>query len=67
MLSRRCEEVNDLYFDAVLNDDMEPVFDGTPEEVKAWLEANETEFSTQVCIGSTMKLVSVPEYLGLQV
>ena len=53
-----------MYFDAVLNNDMEPLFNGTPAEVKDWLEKNETDISILVCLGETMRVVSVPEYLN---
>lgn len=52
-----------VYFDAVLDKDMAPLFNGTPEETKKWLETNETDNSVRVCIGTSMALVTVPEYL----
>jgi len=52
------------YFDAVLDDDMKPLCNGSQEEVLAWLEER-TQFHSQlqVCIGRTMRFVSVEEYL----
>jgi hypothetical protein len=53
-----------MYFDAVLNDTMEPLFNGTPGETKKWLEENNTgDNSVRVCIGVSMTLVTVPEYM----
>lgn len=52
-----------MYFDAVLDENMQPLFNGTPEETKAWLENNETDNSVRVCIGESMVLVTVPEYM----
>jgi len=52
------------YFDAVLTKNMVPLFNGTPKETKKWLEDNETNETDMVCVGKTMKLVSVPEYLA---
>ena len=53
------------YFDAVLDERMHPLCNGTPEEVLAWLEARrEYDDDICVCIGKTMKIVSVEEYLA---
>lgn len=41
---------------------MVPLFNGTPEDTKEWLEKNETDNSVRVCIGESMVLVTVPEY-----
>lgn len=52
------------YFDAVLDERMQPLVNGTPEEVLAWLESRpQFEDQVQVCIGKTMQLVTVEEYL----
>jgi len=57
-----------MYFDAVLTDDLEPIFNGTREEVHAWLDRDEDETSRdtnlQVCDGRTLKIMSVDEYLA---
>lgn len=54
------------YFDAVLDDRMMPLVNGTQEEVLAWLEARpQFESQIQVCIGKTMQLVTVQEYLEM--
>lgn len=56
-----------MYFDAVLNTDMLPIYNGTPEQTKKWLEENpvEDEHAYQVCIGKTLQLVSVWEYKNM--
>lgn len=52
------------YFDAVLDERMTPLVNGTQEEVLEWLESRPTlESQVQVCIGKTMQLVTVEEYL----
>lgn len=55
------------YFDAVLDDDMKPLVNGTPEEVLAWLEERinlmPLQEQVRVCIGRTMQMVTVEEYL----
>lgn len=53
-----------MYFDAVLDDDMNPLVNGTQEEVLEWLDKRRgIEDEVQVCIGKTMQLVTVEEYL----
>lgn len=53
-----------MYFDAVLDPDMRPLFNGTPEETREWLE-NESETSSLViCVGKTMKILTPTEYLS---
>lgn len=54
-----------MYFDAVLNAAMEPLFNGTPSETEAWLEENETDDSIRICVGKTMQILSVADYLNL--
>lgn len=52
------------YFDAVLDEDLKPLCNGTPEEVLAWLESRQEYYDElQVCIGRTMQFVTVEEYL----
>lgn len=54
------------YFDAVLDNNMKPLCNGTPEEVLAWLEArSEYHGELQVCIGMSMRFVTVEEYLQM--
>lgn len=52
-----------MYFDAVLDGDLNPLFNGTPQECKAWLSETTVGPEVQVCIGKTLALVSVNEYL----
>lgn len=52
-----------MYFDAVLDKDSRPIFNGTPEETMEWLKTNQWAHKVDVCIGRTMQIVSVPEYL----
>jgi hypothetical protein len=51
-----------MYFDAVLDDRMNPLYNGTTEEVLAWLET-EKPMTVSVCIGKTMQLVTVEKYV----
>jgi hypothetical protein len=57
-----------MYFDAVLDLDngMKPIFNGTPEETKAWLRS--TTFpehsNIRVCLGKTLGFVTILEYLN---
>jgi deoxycytidine triphosphate deaminase len=56
-----------MYFDAVLNDEtMSPVYNGTPDETKEWLEKYARLFLAplNVCVGRTLDIVTVPEYLA---
>lgn len=55
--------MNYIYYDAVLDENMIPLFNGTPDETKTWLEKNKTDSSVRVCIGKSMTLVTVPEYM----
>lgn len=56
--------MNDIvYLDAVLDENLKPIFNGTPEETKEWLKENETDNSVRVCIGTSMAIVTVPEYM----
>lgn len=53
-----------MYFDCVVNIKAEPVFNGTPNEVKEWLLENEDLGEFKVVVGQTLAFVSVNEYLG---
>lgn len=55
------------YFDAVLDENMVPQFNGTPTETKNWLRQQEIHQTTswQVCLGKTMQMQTIPQYLGL--
>lgn len=51
-------------FDAVLDDRKKPLYNGTPEEVLMWLESQPSiQNEVMVCIGRTMRFVTVEEYL----
>lgn len=53
-----------MYFDAVLDERMNPIFNGTPEETKKWLSENRNNPDVaQVCDGRNMRLVSIDDYL----
>lgn len=51
------------YFDAVLDEKQFPVFNGTPEETKQWLLDNRDAWNLSVCVGKTLQMVSVQEYM----
>lgn len=54
------------YFDVVLGINNEPIFNGTPDEVKAFLEANKDDpwfDRLQVCLGTTLTMTSTENYL----
>ena len=56
-----------MYFDAVLDTDMQVLFNGTPEETKKWLESRSEEMLSHItCVvdGKTLRSMSVLEYLG---
>lgn len=58
------------YFDAVLDDDFAPIFNGTPDETREFLEKHgddENVKSARVCPGKTLQTMTVPEYLALSV
>lgn len=50
------------YFDAVLDDNANPLFNGTAEQTAEWLVRN-PNVSAQVCIGRTMEMKSIDDYL----
>jgi hypothetical protein len=55
-----------VYFDAVLDDRMMPVFNGTPEETKEWIKKNPTiiaEHDLWVCIGKTLRMMTIKAYM----
>jgi hypothetical protein len=51
------------YFDAVLDKDMEVLFNGTPEHTREWLRANDTALTDRVYDGRTLTPMTVQEYL----
>lgn len=52
-----------LYFDAVLTDNVIPIFNGTTEETVKWLQEHPEHSDKRVCVGKTMHIYLVPEYL----
>lgn len=53
-----------MYFDAVLDKNMQPIFNGTPEEVAKWLRRNQDDSTIdKVCAGQSMRLVEPKDYL----
>lgn len=53
-----------MYFDAVLDNSMQPIFNGTPDETRNWLLKNpEDHADVVVCEGQGMKIMTVSEYL----
>ena len=53
-----------MYFDAVLDPDMRPLFNGTPEETREWLEKKSENSSLMICVGKTMRMLTPTEYLS---
>lgn len=57
-----------MYFDAVLTEDMYPVFNGTSDEVCTWLTTHTVDVerdNVQVCDGRTMQMHTVADYLAM--
>jgi hypothetical protein len=55
-----------MYFDAVLVEGYKPIFNGTPEETKKWLETHKDDVDVQkaeVCLGRTLTYTSIENYL----
>lgn len=54
-----------MYFDAVLDSEMLPLFNGTPAETWAWLKEQTPERLEKltVCQGQTTKFIPASEYL----
>lgn len=53
-----------MYFDAVLDKDTRPLFNGTPEETQKWLVDNPSWEKRWVCDGKTMNIITETEYLA---
>jgi hypothetical protein len=56
-----------IYFDAVLDITLKPVFNGTSEETQKFVEDCKDDLMFEhymVCIGRTLELVSFTEYLA---
>jgi hypothetical protein len=61
-------EQGGIYLDAVLDmTTMEPLFNSTPENVAEWLVAHAEDWKSQqnieVCVGRTMQMKTIDEYL----
>lgn len=54
----------DRTFDTVLNSEMKTAYTGTPEEIVKWLKERPQAATFEVCIGKTMSIVTVGEYLA---
>lgn len=54
----------ETFFDAVLDDAMMPVFNGTPEETLDWLKANPDAQSLRVCPGQSLRVIPAKEYMA---
>jgi hypothetical protein len=52
------------YFDAALDADMRPMFNGTPEEVEKWLREHPDAHVEKVCVGKTLELLHTTEYMS---
>jgi hypothetical protein len=53
-----------MFFDAVVDDDMKPLFNGTPAETLEWVQTHMVFApDLRVCIGKSMSLVTFGEYL----
>jgi hypothetical protein len=59
---------NVVYLDSVLFENETPVFNDTPEKVRSWLLEQPVKHTEkfQIHVGKTLKLLSIPEYLGLK-
>lgn len=53
-----------MFFDAVLDEEMRPIFNGTPAQTYPWvLEHLIFAPDLKVCVGRTLKIVSFEEYI----
>jgi hypothetical protein len=56
-----------MYFDAVLDGLMYPLFNGTRDETRQWLRDNPEIASApevMVCTGENLAMITVPDYLA---
>lgn len=51
------------YFDAVLDENFQSVFNGTPNETVAWIKENPWAHGLVVCVGRTTDVILVPLYM----
>lgn len=52
------------YFDAVLDSQYMPLFNGTRRETIAWLKQRPVGDGWMVCLGETLQIVPVVQYLA---
>ena len=53
-----------IYLDAVLDNNMNPVYNDIPDNVRKWLQ-NQTNMENHiVVVGRTLKILSITEYLN---
>lgn len=52
-----------VYLDAVLDQDFQPIFNNTPEEVTNWLKENPSTEKRWVCVGRSLRFVTPEDYL----
>lgn len=52
-----------MFLDAVLDENIKPVFNAQPHEVVQWLKDNPVPDDYQVCVGKTLEFLSVRAYL----
>jgi hypothetical protein len=57
----------DVYLDAVLDVNANPIFNGTTEEVVEWLcqtaDNRRMQESLRICVGRTLEMKSIDDYL----
>lgn len=54
-----------MFFDAVIDRDMQPLYNDTPEKVEEWLLLHGEQWKNfRVVAGKTMKILSVEEYIA---
>lgn len=52
-----------MFFDAVITKDAQPVFNGTPDQTREWLQTTPEVDELFVCVGVSLQVVPVSEYL----
>lgn len=58
-----------MYFDAVLDVELQPIFNGAPDDTRKWLAEPHNRRRAilktwRVCVGETMELISSETYLA---
>jgi hypothetical protein len=55
-----------MFRDAVLNESLDPIFEGTPEEAKKWLQERSNDWAKmKVSPEPFIRIISVEEYLEI--